>query len=198
MDLGNGHNTIAFENSSLRTWSTTNVLAINGWNYNANPTLGSHLVVGVDNTGLTPAQLTQINFSDFHQGAQFAPTASGVFTAGEVVPVIGDINQDGHVDANDIRALEAALTDTGTAGSSDVNSYAHAHPLFNNGDINFMLDVNGNGVVNNADLQYLINGLKAGNVFLQVPEPASVVLGLLGMVSLAGVAIRRRRQASVA
>ncbi|HEY2826955.1 MAG TPA: autotransporter-associated beta strand repeat-containing protein [Pirellulales bacterium] len=189
IDLGGGTKTLTVGDSTAvnPAWSATGVLTIAGWNYNHSAGSDNHVVFPA--AGLTATQLSQIQFDHFHQGAQFAPTlgvTNGLFTANEIVPVVGDINQDGHVNAADIGAIELALTNP--------SSYAGLHSAFTSKDISFILDVDTNGSVNNGDLMYLISGLKSGGVFLQVPEPSTLVLGLFGAVSLAGVAIRRRRQ----
>ncbi len=80
----------------------------------------------------------------------------------------GDFNQDGHVDASDIAAGEAAL--------ANLNGYMATYHM-NSEDLNLIGDVNGDNTVNGADLQKLILNLKAGlGSTTAVPEPASLVL----------------------
>jgi hypothetical protein len=98
----------------------------------------------------------------------------------------GDFNQDGHVDASDIVAGERALANL-PAYEATYNMSAY--------DMNLIGDVNGDGKVNNADLQALINNLKAGlGSTSSVPEPASLtMLGVGGALFLAGRRRSRRK-----
>ena len=78
---------------------------------------------------------------------------SQLYTTGmlNVLPVRGDINRDGHVDAADISALMVALADLPTyQGSLTSTQLAE------------IADLNGDGLVTNADLQGLINLLANG------------------------------------
>jgi len=59
----------------------------------------------------------------------------------------GDFNRDGHVDASDIQTMEAALV--------DLNGYQTSKSLTDE-QLLALGDVNGDGVVNNADLQSLL------------------------------------------
>jgi autotransporter-associated beta strand protein len=198
IDLGTGTGaSLKVADSSASGWGGT--LTIDNWTYGAGAN-GDHVIVGITSTvnpggtGLSPTQLTQIQFADFFPGASLTTIATAARAVGEVTPLIGDVNQDGHVDAKDIIALEKALTDTGMSGSSDVNSYAHAHPLFTNSDILFALDVNGDGKDTNTDVQSLINYLLAGNGSnAPVPEPSSLVLLAISGFTLLGYQRRRAK-----
>lgn len=97
----------------------------------------------------------------------------------------GDFNQDGHVNAADISAMELALAKPNVYDAT-YNSNA--------GILNGIGDFNNDGVMNNADLQGFLNYLKNGSGSLTgVPEPAS--LALLGLAVPAFVAVARRRKA---
>ena len=96
----------------------------------------------------------------------------------------GDVNQDGHVDSADVVAMMTAFT--------DVNAY-HAQRIaasptgvFTDSDLLFVLDANGDGAYNNGDVQGLLDKLLAGNgSVVGVPEPSTLVLGVLGGLGLA-------------
>ncbi|HTQ37637.1 MAG TPA: autotransporter-associated beta strand repeat-containing protein [Pirellulales bacterium] len=147
------------------------MLQVSGWTYGMD-----HLFVGSDHSGLNANELSDIQFADFAPGASISST-------GEVTPLIGDINQDSHTDAADVAALLKALT--------NITKYQNDHS-FSSADVSFILDVNGDGKVNSADLQALLHDLSSGggNLSKAVPEPATWVLGMLGAL---GLALRRRR-----
>ena len=103
----------------------------------------------------------------------------------------GDINRDGQVTVADIQALMVAL--------SDLNAYKAANPdLANNPQLLLqVLDVNGDGKIDNTDLQALIDLVAnnasggGGGQLTAVPEPATIVL--LGLGALAIAFCRRSR-----
>ncbi len=85
----------------------------------------------------------------------------------------GDYNNDGHVDAKDIGALQLAL--------ANIDLYESTYGV-SNSDLTQIeaLPGRGTGNLNNADLQGLINYLQAGNGSLSaVPEPSTLLLSAL-------------------
>jgi endoglucanase len=105
----------------------------------------------------------------------------------QFLPMAGDFNRDGHVDASDVQAMEAAL--------SNLNGwYASETALgLNSTQEKIIADVNKDGVVNNADLQALLNLLKSGGGSdSAVPEPASLVM--LGLAACFLPVMRRRHR----
>jgi hypothetical protein len=93
-----------------------------------------------------------------------------------------DLNFDGVVDAFDVPEMLKAL--------NDLNAYKAQHSILDNATLNQIADVNGDGFVNNSDIQPLLDLFGPGSI-APVPEPASCVLVLLGCTGLA--MMRRRR-----
>jgi len=102
----------------------------------------------------------------------------------------GDINRDSHVNVADISALEAAL--------SDLDKYRSTNGLADPQKLNLVANVDGLGVVTNADVQslivYLANNAGSlpapgGGSVTAVPEPTALTLAV---IALAGVAPRFR------
>jgi phosphatidylinositol-3-phosphatase len=100
---------------------------------------------------------------------------SSLFQPGVLTPFLpGDFNRDGHVDAADIAAAMAALT--------DVPDYQAANGLTDPNLFRTIADVNKDGSFNVADLQDLLILLQSGGGSADaVPEPATAVLALLAM-----------------
>jgi Dockerin type I domain/PEP-CTERM motif len=93
----------------------------------------------------------------------------------------GDFNRDGHINDADILAMEQALTNLPAYESSKGLTAAQLIAIG---------DINGDGVITNADLQMLLNSLRAGGGSADpVPEPASMALLGLGVLA---IALRRR------
>jgi fibronectin-binding autotransporter adhesin len=101
----------------------------------------------------------------------------------------GDINRDGHVTVVDIQALMVAL--------SDLNAYKAANPdLASNPQLlTQVLDVNGDGKIDNTDIQALINlvanTVSGGGALTAVPEPSTLILSVIGLSVLALGRLRR-------
>jgi hypothetical protein len=91
------------------------------------------------------------------------------------VPVVlpGDFNQDGHVDAADIPALELALTDLSAYELNYGVTYTELMKL---------CEIPGDSAdsLNNSDLQALLSLLQSGGGSTSVPEPASFILLAFG------------------
>jgi hypothetical protein len=107
-------------------------------------------------------------------------------TASTIAPLLGDLNLDGHFNVADISAMEAAL--------ANLPSYESKHQM-NDDYLNYIADLNGDGTVNNADLQKMLNVLRMGGGSVNsVPEPAGGVLLALGaLAALSGRWLRRYR-----
>jgi hypothetical protein len=113
-----------------------------------------------------------------------------------VLPTIkGDINRDGHVNADDVKWLMAAL--------SDLNAYKSMYNI-SMSDLQTLCNIDGSvgdgavidGVatgITNADVQTLIGLLKSGGGSA-VPEPATASLCLIGLILGGGLHIARARQ----
>ena len=102
----------------------------------------------------------------------------------------GDVDQNGHVDTADVVAMGTAFT--------DLNAYRAAHPNLTDGNVLTIFDVNNDGVYDNGDMQGLLDKLLSGNGSVTtVPEPSTLVLGLLGSLGLA-VWTRKRAQSELA
>ena len=103
----------------------------------------------------------------------------------------GDFSRDSYVDVADIAAMEAALV--------DLSAYQAMHSNMTSAQLVSIGDLTGDGVVNNADLQGLINLLANGGgsgSLTAVPEPSTLVLALIGL-SVGGVLQMRRRRRQI-
>jgi Dockerin type I domain/PEP-CTERM motif len=116
--------------------------------------------------------------------------ASQLYTSGTLSIVEtylpGDFNRDGHVDAADIAAAMAALSDT--------SGYRTAKGLTDPTLFGLVADVNGDGNFTSADVQALILQLKSGGGSTDsVPEPATIALAGFGFLSIFACVWNRRR-----
>jgi beta-glucanase (GH16 family) len=93
-------------------------------------------------------------------------------------PTAGDFDRNGLVDARDIPAMLKAL--------ADKPAFATANSL-TTAQLNLLGDLSGDGKFTNLDIQPFLNKLAAqgsGSVALAVPEPASIILLVLGTLAL--------------
>ncbi|MCS7003813.1 MAG: choice-of-anchor D domain-containing protein [Cytophagales bacterium] len=78
--LGTGSHTIVFAASNAVSWTSGKTITITGWTGTAGSAgTAGRIFVGNSSSGLTTAQLSQINFSGFGSGAE-------ILSTGEVVP----------------------------------------------------------------------------------------------------------------
>ena len=118
-------------------------------------------------------------------------TATAARALGEVTPLIGDVNQDGHVNTADIVTLEQALTNTGNYIATRIAGSPSG--VFTASDALFEMDINGDGHASGSDLQALLIYLKnGGGSTSSVPEPGTFVLLTLGSLFLAGRHLQRK------
>ncbi len=183
-----------FANSRNSHWTnnsamTPAILNITNW---SNAT--SDQIIFPTPNALNANQLNQIEFN----GSGYAKLVS--VTGGfELEPsatqatgalLYGDINQDGHVNAKDIAALEAALVNlpgylNGTVGRSTGGIWDNSQSIY-------VADINYDDQINNSDLQALLNLLKGGGGSnLGVPEPETFVLLIMGAIP--GIWLLRNR-----
>jgi hypothetical protein len=112
--------------------------------------------------------------------------AESVTTLVLVKPQLGDLNLDGVVNLADLQTMLSVL--------KNESSYETAHNLT---PVNLAAlgDFNGDGVVNAADLsgmeQYLTSGTIGTDSTSTVPEPATIVLGGIGLMMLSAAARRK-------
>ncbi|HTQ38104.1 MAG TPA: autotransporter-associated beta strand repeat-containing protein [Pirellulales bacterium] len=175
---------LQFADSHLVAWSS--ILRIKDWVGLAGGG-GQDQVLFGSSSGLSAGQLADVHFNGYLTGAKF------VGSSGEIVPlnssthlILGEVNPSyPHVDANQILPFEQALANL--AGYESTNGYDFA-------DVQDIMDINGDGLVNYADLQSFIGYLNGGHGNTAgVPEPSSLVLFGLALPAV-WVASRRRRK----
>jgi hypothetical protein len=180
IDLGTGSSRLQFENSSVPIWNGP--LIINNWDGSAAGGGTDRIFVGADSfSGLSHAELNSIQFSGQAIGAILLASGELVPNTGAPLSTMlqGDFNQDSSVNSTDVSAMVSALT--------DLHAYALLKHLAD-GDVLALGDLDTDGKVSNADLQSLLNLLRAGGgAVAAVPEPASAVMAIIGMMILAAV-----------
>ncbi|HZZ26917.1 MAG TPA: autotransporter-associated beta strand repeat-containing protein [Pirellulales bacterium] len=185
-----------FANSRNVHWtnnsaSTPAILNIVSWN-DAN----TDQIIFPSQNSLNANQLNQIEFngSGFAQlvhvtgGYELEPSATP--TPGALL--YGDVNQDGHVDASDLVALEKVLINI---PAYENGSFRLGGGLWDNSQAIYVADINYDDTIDNADVQALINYLKAGNgSTTPTPEPDTLVLLFLGSIPGLWMGRKLRRQ----
>jgi autotransporter-associated beta strand protein len=127
-----------------------------------------------------------IQFENFDPGFHTVVQMNGEI---EVLPNglpfrMADFTRDNQVTRDDMKPMLAALTNL------------EAFKLANNLDdekLKAIADINNDGVVSNRDIQAMINLLVASGTgsLAAVPEPSTMLLGAIGLLTLAAVGLRR-------
>jgi len=162
-----------------------NSLVVDPKDPNYKPNIGGlwgldHIVsFGQDNAG----NLYLVDFGNLSAGQSTFDgeyPAAGLGEIFKLVPLVkGDFNLDGKLTTADISAMLAALT--------NLNQY-QTNSQLTAAQFALVADVDGSGVVNNADLQSLLNTLK----MQAVPEPATLWLSVCGAVAMMFIKIRNQ------
>ena len=97
--------------------------------------------------------------------------------------LLGDFNRDGHVNATDIPVMLSILSDLNPY--KNILQYTHSQLLS-------IEDINGDGKFTNADVQALLNYLKAGGGSVaSVPEPNAIIYSTFSLLALVGLICSR-------
>jgi autotransporter-associated beta strand protein len=163
ISLGTGSHTLNFSNSN-GTWTGT--LTISGWSYGA-----GQIFFGNNNTGLSAAQLSQINFTGFGSGARILGT-------GEIVPANFYIsNQTGNFNvgstwvggvvppAGVYVVISNAHTVTLTGAITLAGIYLNAGAVFSLNGFNLQL-----GFINSNQSTATVNNNSVSNCILTVTD----------------------------
>ncbi len=185
IDLGaTGASLLQFDNSSAVSWGGS--LTINNWSNGLD-----RVFVGSNSSGLTLSQLSAITFTGFGAGAD-------ILSTGEIYPVgapplfiQGDWNRDGVVTTADITTMLNALT--------DLSVYEANFNVLTPQELASIGDFDSSGTVTNKDIQPLLDlvaSLPGAGGVAAVPEPSTMLLGVLGLIGLVAMQARRKRWAA--
>jgi streptogramin lyase len=156
-----------------------------GSDSSGNVWVADHFLDRIQEFNSTGTYLTQFGISGSGTGQFNGPFGEAVDSSGNVwvadtgnnrieeFALRGDFNRDGHVTAADISAMQLALTNP----QSYESTYGVDATL-----LSAIGDLNGDGIVNNADLQWLLNLLNSGGGSTNpVPEPGTFVLAVFAL-----------------
>jgi hypothetical protein len=178
LNVGSGASVLHFNSSSALPWSGT--LTIDNWTGSLSGGGTDQIYFGSSNSSLTKTQLANIAF------AGSGMLNSTLLPTGELVPgrtfVPGDFDRDNLLSVADIQAMLTALV--------DVSGY-EADRNLSASDLIALGDLNGDGRVDNADVQGLMITLAngdGGGSLTAVPEPPAILLAILALKGLAMLA----------
>lgn len=180
----NGNNTIISDYTDRLTYTSADATSYTGTSGNGIGRYpGSPAVIGLNQNAAWANSVA----GDGHSFAAFNNPllygSPGTYSSGRPLRLPGDFNLDGHVNAADLKPMLSAM--------ADLNTYDSSHSLlYYEGQV--IADVNQDGLVNNADIQFFLNQLKSGGGSVSaVPEPATGFLALIG-VACFGLARAKR------